>query len=223
MTLFIIACIVITIWNTYHAFSLAQKIICKKPNDFWEVIAPPGTGKTTLAANITRKAILEHKKVYSNVPIRGAIQIHVKEDLGKYDIHDAKIIIDEAGSDLNNRNWARNLTNDCVEYIKKHRHYNIDMYCFSQAPNDMDNKFRDLVTKMYLLNRSRVPFAIYAQALRKVMKLEGGQIAEYLEEDRASSFRFFMPPTWAYFNSFDRKMHLEPMKEHVYTVLDVKD
>lgn len=222
MAIFIVGFILLTI-NNYRAFAIAQKIICKKPNDFWEIIAPPGTGKTTLAANITRKALNEKKKVYSNVPIRGAIRIKVKEDLGKYDIHDAKIIIDEAGSDLNNRNWARNLTNDCVEYIKKHRHYNIDMYCFSQAPNDMDNKFRDLVTKMYLLNKSFIPFCIYAQSLRKRMKLDGGQIVEFLEEDRSSSFRFTMPQTWAYFNSFDRKMNLKPMKEHVYTVLDVKD
>ena len=211
------------LWNIYHAFDLAQRVICKKQNDFWSIIAPPGTGKTTLAAHITRLAIYTGKKVYSNVPIRGAIRINVKEDLGKYDLHDAAIIIDEAGSDLNNRNWAKNLTNDCVEYIKKHRHYNIDMYCFSQAPNDMDNKFRDLVTELYLLNRSRLPFMIYAQALRKIMKLENGQIVEYLEENRSRSFRFFMPPTWAYFNSYDRKMKLKEMKEHVYTVLDVKD
>ena len=221
--MFNVVAIPLTIYNTYRAFAIAQKVICKKPNDFWSIIAPPGTGKTTLAASLTRKALAEGRKVYSNVPIRGAIRINVKEDLGKYDLHDAVIIIDEAGSDLNNRNWAKNLTDACIEYIKKHRHYNIDIYCFSQAPNDMDNKFRDLVTKIYLLNKSKVPFMVYAQALRKVMKLENGQIVEYLEEERRSSFRFFMPPTWAYFNSYDRKMNLKPMEEHVYTVLDVKD
>lgn len=210
-------------YNIYHAFENAQKIICKRPNKFWSIIAPPGTGKTTLAAKIVREALQKGKKVYSNVPIRGAIKINVKSDLGKYDLHDCAIIIDEAGSDLNNRNWAKNLTDSCIEFIKKHRHYNIDFYCFSQAPNDMDNKFRDLVTRMYLLNRSRIPFMVYAQALVKVMKLENGQIVEYLEEDKQNSFRFAMPPTWAYFNSYDRKMKLKEMKEHTYTILDVKD
>lgn len=210
-------------YNMYHAFENAQKIICKRPNNFWSIIAPPGTGKTTLAAKIVREALQNGKKVYSNVPIRGAIQIDIKSDLGKYDLHDCAIIIDEAGSDLNNRNWAKNLTNNCIEFIKKHRHYNIDIYCFSQAPNDMDNKFRDLVTRMYLLNKSRIPFMVYAQALVKVMKLENGQIVEYLEEDKHNSFRFAMPPTWAYFNSYDRKMKLKEMKEHIYTILDVKD
>ncbi len=215
--------LILTIYNFYKAFKNAQSIICKKPNDFWEIIAAPGVGKTTLAAAIVRKSKKQGMKAYSNVPIRGAIQIKVKEDLGKYNIHDAKIIIDEAGSDLNNRNWARNLTDACVEYIKKHRHYNIDIYCFSQAPNDMDNKFRDLVTRFYLLNKSKIPFMIYAQSLKKVMKLVNGSIDSYLEEDKENSFRFAMPPNWAWFNSYDKKMKLEEMNEHVYTILDVKD
>lgn len=213
--------IVLLLFNTYKSFSMAQDIICKKNNDFWHVIAPPGTGKTTLAAKIVRESLLEDKKVYSNVPIRGAIKIDIKE-LGKIDLHDCKLIIDEAGSELNNRNWAHNLTDKAIEFIKKHRHYNVDIYLFSQSPGDVDNKFRDLVTMKYLLNKSKLPFLIYAQALYKVMKLEGGQIVEYLEEDRHSSFRFFMPPTWAYFNSYDRKMKLEEMEEYTYTILDVK-
>lgn len=221
--LFLIVLVVTLIHNTYKSFVIAEDIICKKPNDFWSIVAAPGGGKTTLAANITRLALNRNRKVYSNVPIRGAIEFHVKEDLGKYYLCNCDFIIDEAGSDLNNRNWTKNLTNECIEFIKKHRHYNVNIYCFSQAPNDMDNKFRDLVTRTYLLNKSMFPFIIKAQALRKVMKLENGQIVSYLEEDRKHSFRYFMPPNWAYFNSYDRKMKLKEMKEHVYTVLDVKD
>ena len=220
--LFKIECILLVLYNVYRAFSTAQLIICKKTNDFWSIIAPPGTGKTCLAAKIVREAKLEGKKVYSNVPIRGAIKIDIKNALGKFYIANAKVIIDEAGSELNNRNWFHNLTNDCITYIKKHRHYNVDIYCFSQAPNDMDNKFRDLVTKLYLLNKSRIPFNVYAQALQKVMKLEGGQIVSYLEEDCSSSFRYFIPPTWAYFNSYDQEKMLDLMKEHTYTILDIK-
>lgn len=220
--LFDISCVALASYNTYRAFQTAQSIICRKTNDFWLIIAPPGVGKTCLAAKIVREAKMEGKKVYSNVPIRGAIRIDIKKDLGKYYIANAKIIIDEAGSDLNNRNWSHNLTNACIDYIKKHRHYNVDIYCFSQAPNDMDNKFRDLVTKMYLLNRSKIPFMVYAQALSKVMKLEGGQIVSYLEEDKSNSFRYFIPPTWAYFNSYDQEKNLEKMEEHTYTILDIK-
>lgn len=213
--------ILIFIYNIYRSYKKAQDIICKKPNDFWSIIAPPGTGKTCLASYFVRNALKENKTVYSNKPIRHALQIDIKEDFGKYNIHDAIIIIDEAGSDLNNRNWYNNLTKESVEFIKLHRHYNVDIYCFSQAPNDMDNKFRDLVTRLYLLEKSRIPFYVFARSLFKVMKLEGGQIVQYLEEDTSTSFKFFTPNTWAYFNSWDKHMILKEKEKKYYTILDL--
>ena len=214
--------ILVFIFNLYRAFDRAQDIICTKPNRFWLIIAPPGTGKTTLAAKEVRDSIITDSKIYSNVPIRGAMKIDIKKDLGVKELHDCSIIIDEAGSDLNNRAWHTNLTDKAIEFIKKHRHYNVDIYCFSQAPNDMDNKFRDLVTQLFLLNKSRVPFTIYAQAIDKVMKLQNGEIVQYYEENKKASFRFTMPKTWAYFNSFDRKMDLKDTRETFYTIIDLK-
>lgn len=213
--------IIMVTYNFFRAKKKAENIICKKPNDFWNVIAPPGTGKTCLAASIVRKAKREGKKVYSNVPIRGAIQIDIKKDLGVYRIEHAKLIIDEAGSDLSNRNWQRNLTSEAIDWIKKHRHYDVDIYTFSQAPGDMDNKFRDLVTRMFLLEKC-APFRVKALALQKVMKLEGGQIVEYLEEFKEETFKFFTPPTWAWFNSWDKEDYFKEMDEKIYTILDVK-
>lgn len=219
--MFIVLAIILLIFNFFRARKKIELIICKKNNDFWSVIAPPGTGKTSLAADIVRQAHFEGKKVYSNVPIRGSIKIDIKRDLGKYNIHDAKLIIDEAGSDLNNRNWHNNLTNESIEFIKKHRHYNVDVYTFSQSPDDMDNKFRDLVTRLYLLEKGSA-FHVNALALQKVMKLSGGQIVQYLEEVKEESFKFFTPPTWAWFNSWDKKDYLEEFEEKYYTILEVK-
>lgn len=212
--------IIVFIVTIYDSICQAQKIIMVKDNDFWHIIAPPGTGKTTLCGRFTRNAYMNNKKVYANVPIRGAIKFKIK-DLGKIDIHDSIILIDEAGRDLNNRNWAHNLTEDAIGFIKLHRHYNNDIYLFSQSPGDIDNKFRDLVTRKYLLYKSKIPFYVYAQSLKKVMKLEGGQIAEYLEEEKSESFRFFIVNCWAWFNSFDRKMKLEESEEKIYTILDM--
>lgn len=209
------------IYNVYRASKEAQRIICKKPNKFASVIAPPGTGKSCLAAKIVKDNIENGIKTYSTTPIRGAIKIDIK-DLGKINLENCTILIDEAGTTLNNRNWMHNLTDIAVEFIKKHRHYNVDIYLFSQAPNDFDNKFRDLVTETYLLNKSKIPFYVYAQAIRKVMKLENGQIVEYYEEDKEESFRFFMPPTWAYFDSWERRKDLKKKKEHLYTLIDLK-
>lgn len=211
---------ILLIINVYRSAVWIQLVICRKTNDFWHVIAPPGTGKTTLAAHLLRDAKKEKKKVYSNKPLRGAIQLDVKGDFGIFDIRDAICLIDEGGSELGNRDWQNNLTKASITFIKLHRHYNVDIYVFSQSPNDIDVKFRDLVTRKYLLYKSKIPFYIYAQSLKKVMTLENGQIIDYLEPVKEECFRVFMPPTWAYFNSWDKTMILKSKEEKIYTLLD---
>lgn len=219
MFLKLIVIIILLIINYSRARKKVEKIICKKPNDFWHIIAPPGGGKTTLAAMIVDKARREGRKVYTNVPIRGAIKFPTKL-LGIMYIVNADLIIDEAGVDLENRKWYHNLSSAAVEFLKKHRHYNVNIYAFSQTTNDIDNKVRDLVTVKYLLQKVK-PFIIEAVALDKVMKLEGGQIVEYLEKNIEKSFKFFVVKLWAYFNSFDQKMNLKAMNEEYYTILDL--
>ena len=143
-------------------FKLAEKIICVPPNIFAHVFAPPGTGKTTLASKLVRDSFINHgtKKVYSNVPIRGAYKLDFS-DLGKHEYRDCVFLIDEAGIELSNRNWHTNLDDDQIYVLKKHRHYNIDIYVFSQHYNDVDNKLRELTTRILFLKKSRIPLLFF--------------------------------------------------------------
>lgn len=213
--------LVILIARIIASAYIVEGIICRPPNEFVQIFAPPGTGKTTLAARITRlfvrneimkKAEEENKKVYSNVPIIGAFKFDVK-DLGKKEFRNCILIIDEAGSKVGNRNWHSNLDNDQIEFLKKHRHYNVDIYLFSQAYGDVDNKFRELTTKLYMLKKSKIPFMIYATAIRKRMDLINGQIVEFFEWSKKESFRFFNANLWAYFNSYDEGKPLPKMED----------
>ena len=200
----IILFIIISIINFY----VVETIICKPPNKFAHVFAPPGTGKTTLCAKIVRDALMEHKTIYSNVPIIGACKFNIKE-LGKYEFRHCVLIIDEAGTDLSNRNWQNNLNEEQVRFLKLHRHYDVDIWTFSQAYGEVDNKFRELTTLLLMLKKSKLPFCVYAIALQKTVDVINGQIVEYFDIDKSNSFRFYKPPTWAYFNSYQTDMKLK--------------
>lgn len=206
----------------FFDFYLAQKIICIPPNVFAHVFAPPGTGKTTLAAHLVRDSFVNHgtKKVYSNVPIRGALKLDFK-DLGKHEYRDCVFLIDEAGIELSNRNWQKNLDDDQIYVLKKHRHYNIDIYVFSQHYNDVDNKLRELTTQILFLKKSRIPFFVHAKAVYKTMDLVNGQFVEYYEWDKSNSFRFFIANTWAYFNSYDTTQLPKAENEMQYIQTDL--
>lgn len=214
---YIIFFIIKSIWSIYKA----QKIICKPPNDFIQVFAPPGTGKTTLAAYLVKKAINENKKIFSNVPIIGANLINIPNDLGKYEIKDTIILIDEAGTDLANRDWKNNLTKKQIRFIKKHRHYNVDIWLFSQSYNDVDNKFRELTTKLYLLEKSIIPFKIKLKAIRKKIDIIDGKIIEIFYFSIFENESFFIPKCWAYFNSWDKDEELEKIPKNIYTKLSI--
>lgn len=211
----------------YRAYQNAESIICKPPNEFVHIFSPPGTGKTTYAAKIVRDNVVmklneENKPVYSNVPIIGAIQLTSIKDLGKFLYMDCVIVLDEAGTELSNRNWHNNLDMATIDFIKKHRHYNVDIYVFSQSHGDVDNKFRELTTKILMLQRTWLPFQINAHAIRKRMDLLGGAIVEYYEWWEEQSFKFFNPNLWAYFNSYDiDKNKKENQQIKYYTKLDL--
>ena len=206
----------------FFDFYFAQKVICIPPNVFSHVFAPPGTGKTTLAAHLVRDSFVNHgtKKVYSNVPIRGALKLDFK-DLGKHEYRDCVFLIDEAGIELSNRNWQKNLDDDQIYVLKKHRHYNIDIYVFSQHYNDVDNKLRELTTQILFLKKSRIPFFVHAKAVYKTMDLVNGQFVEYYEWDKSNSFRFFIANTWAYFNSYDTTQLPQAENEMQYIQTDL--
>ena len=205
-----------------YDFFRAEKIICKPPNKFVQVFAPPGTGKTTLAAKIVKDCLAEGREVYSNVAIIGAKKFDIK-DLGAFQIEHCVLIIDEAGSKVGNRNWHTNLSNEQIEFLKLHRHYDVDIYLFSQAYADVDNKFRELTTLLLMLKKSKIPFRINACAIKKCMDLINGQIVEYFEWDRTNSFKFYNPSLWAYFNSYQIKEILSKMYDHRYTKSETID
>lgn len=198
--IFILSLIVTLISNLF----IVEKIVKRPGNVFNQVFTPPGGGKTTLASDLVRNIMhngeKNNKKIYSNVPIIGAYRFDI-EDLGKYELRDCILIIDEAGAKLSNRNWQHNLNMNQITTLKLHRHLNIDIWLFSQSYGDVDNKFRELTTGLYMLQQSVIPFRINAKAIQKKVDLINGQIIDFYEWDKPNFFHFWSVPNWAYFNT----------------------
>lgn len=169
----------------------------------------PGSGKTTLACFYARKALASGIPVYSNVPITGCFVLD-KNDLGSYAIHDALILIDEAGISYNNRDFRSNFSGSsqsrALEWWKKHRHEGCECMVFSQGFDDMDKKIQTLGSHYYIVRQSLFGFFIVSKRIRKspqIDKMTHQPIDEYSFMP-FSTKRVLKRPLWKFFDSFDR-------------------
>ena len=222
------------IFGIYIAFFIRSFLCPKHPHVLNVYFGVPGSGKTTFAAHLTKWALHENiiirlcrkydnfitrfilktpylKRridVYSNVPITGAYQLDAKNDIGNYMIEDAKIIIDEAGIEYNNRNY-KSFPQDAIYFYKYHRHYQTSVDVFSQSFEDMDVTLRRLAQNFYVVRKSLVPFCVVARRIRRKVGVDEQtkQIADLYSMGVPvfDTKRIFSPPLWKMFNSYSRK------------------
>ena len=217
----------------YFPFFLRSFLCPRHPHVLNVYFGVPGSGKTTFAAHLTKWALHENAiirfcrknqnfitrpilkskylkrriPVYSNVPITGAYKLDPKEDIGTYMIEDAKVIIDEAGIEYNNRNY-KSFPQEAIYFYKYHRHYKVSVDVFSQSYEDMDVTLRRLAQNFYVVRRSLVPFYIVARRIRRRVGIdERQQIADLYSMGLPilDTKRIFSPPLWKLFNSYSRK------------------
>lgn len=163
----------------------------------------PGSGKTTVGAWFSKKAQKKGKKVFSNVDIKGNYILSPLDDLGKYQIQDATIIIDEAGLEFDNRAF-KTYPKNCNFFFKYHRHYNCDIIFLSQDL-DIDIKIRKLATNYYLLSKSFIPFFIKRKTIKKKIDInKDGEIIDFHYFQFLGTKLFFAPKVWKMFNTLDR-------------------
>lgn len=211
----------------YLPFFLCSFLCPRHPHVLNVYFGVPGSGKTTFAAHLTRWALHENAlirfcrknqnfltrpilnskylkrriDVYSNVPITGAYRLDAKADIGNYMIENAKVIIDEAGIEYNNRNYKA-FPPESIYFYKYHRHY-------SQSYEDMDVTLRRLAQNFYVVRRSLVPFCIVARRIRRRVGVDEQtkQITDLYAMGLPvlDTKRIFSPPLWKLFNSYSRK------------------
>lgn len=192
----------------------------RNPYRFYMVFGKKGAGKTTLITKLT----LQHKrrgwKVYSTVPVPGALLFDAN-DIGKimFD-RDSVIFCDEGGILFDNRNF-KNFRNDTRDWFKYQRHYRVKVYVFSQA-FDIDVKLRNLTDYMYLCNIYFNVLSIARRVQRKIVIVHPSGESESRIADDMDFTPLWLAPfgglyiTWVpkyikYFDSFAAP-ELEPGK-----------
>lgn len=123
------------------------------------VFGLPGDGKTTTLTYFSIRAQkgkpltvghlsfkhylgdnIKYKRVFSNVPLDGCYQLDF-DMLGKCEFDDSLILIDEAGTLCDSRQW-KTFDDQLRDFLALHRHYHTDIIIFSQSL-DIDKKIRD--------------------------------------------------------------------------------
>ncbi len=196
--------ILLFLFVLYFFMVILESFLCKQ-NKFVIYIGIPGSGKSTIASLIAKKDLKKKKgRVFSNFAIKGTYKIDTKE-VGYFDVSDSTLILDEIGVDLDNRNWKNNFTKENVYFYKHHRHYNVDIYAFSQSL-DMDVKLRNLAREYKVVYKSFFPFFVTSRTLgRKIdVNKETGEVIDRYYWKFASRKRYFMPRSWKLFNSYSR-------------------
>lgn len=177
------------------------------------IIGAPGTGKSTYAAKIAyknmlcKKALKKGLTVYSMTAITGTYKINVS-DIGVNDMSGGMILIDEAGLTFNNREW-KFTPKTVIEHFKMHRHYNEDIYIFSQQANDVDNKLQAVATQILLIR----PFIVWRgkpviSSIRKVLQNcdvdeVSHQIMQMFYKKKFWIRFIYLPRWWKFFNTYE--------------------
>lgn len=168
----------------------------------------PGSGKTTLCAYIAKSYLKKGLTVYSNVPIKGTYRIDIS-DIGKVNLSNCVLIIDEASIEYNNRN-TKSMSIDTIRFAKLSRHYNCKIVLASQSWNDCDITWRRLAFEYYLVRPSLIPFFTNAVSIRRRVTIDD-QTHEPCDEFSFFPFpvRFFhdklifAPSCWKLFDSWE--------------------
>lgn len=177
----------------------------------------PGSGKTTVLADIVRQACFKLKKkisVYCNFPIRFCMKLK-RTDIGNYDFRQpgddaALILLDEGQTEYNCRNAMSKkesvrMSDAEVQFFCMHRHYKTMLCCFSQGFEDMDKIIRNRTSRLYFVEKSRIRPFIRIRTISKMVHIDDlqKQIIEGFEFEKWSTRYVYGRRVWKYFDTYD--------------------
>lgn len=181
----------------------------------------PGAGKTTLMVKHCLEGLKskKYKNVYCNVRdinIDGVIIVK-NEDIGRYDISDGLLLIDEATLFADNRNF-KEFDKGKLQYFLEHRHYNVDIRLYTQQWDGVDRKIRVITDRVFYVFKGvlfgkwftsyyRIPYGIIIPDKKNQGEKLGEIVQGYCKPDifvRLFCPKVFRPKYYKYFDSWSR-------------------
>ena len=171
-------------------------------------IGLPRSGKTTFIAYLTNLCNVCNYPVYCNIPVEGALPFS-KDDIGKYDMSNALILLDEAGIMYDNRGFKDAFTEESLTFLKLIGHYRSRIMLFSQSM-DIDVKWVRMSKDIYFIRRSLIPEFTSIIRVNRILDVnpDTHKIEDFYEKKsgilkRIFHFRFYRKPYYKMFDSYD--------------------
>lgn len=181
----------------------------------------PGAGKTTMMVYLALKGIKSqrYRYIYCNVHIAvpGVTYID-NECIGKYDLSDCLILVDEATLFADSRDF-KNFGKDKLTYFLEHRHYNADIILFTQQWDGVDRKIRVITDRVFYVYKGKIlgrwftrcypiPYGIIIPDPKKDSSEKLGEIVQgYAKPNvlvRLFSPWLYRPSYYKYFDSWEQ-------------------
>lgn len=176
----------------------------------------PGCGKSTLLAKLAFKELKRIKKgkskyvrVLSNYFIRGCSVLDF-DMLGKYDMSNSLILIDEISLDADSRDF-KSFSKPLKQFFILHRHYGCDIIYATQQYDGVDRKIRELTQNLYYMKKAG-PLTYATAIYRKITITEDSEIKmgyvlpkliKIISDIRHTMIFCFRPKYYKLFDSFD--------------------
>lgn len=178
----------------------------------------PGCGKTTLLSRMAVQNCRKGRKVYGNIPL--AVKGYTRIDnfcVGKYDLSDCLLLIDEGTLFANSRKFAT-FSDEMTSFFLLHRHYRCDIVIFTQQWDGLDKRIRVITDRVYYVYKSnalglwfsrfyRVPYGIIIPDPKKSDSEKLGEIVQgYCKPSffaRLFCGLLYRPKYYKYFDSWD--------------------
>lgn len=179
----------------------------------------PGCGKTTWLTAIAYKALKKglYRNVYCNVHLNlPGITYIDNECIGKYELADCLLLIDEATLFADSRDH-KNFTKGQISYFLEHRHRHADIVLFTQQWDGVDRKIRVITDRVYYVYKGfltgkwisscwRVPYGILFPDPKKTGEKLGEIVQGYSKPpflSRVFARRLWRPKYYKYFDSWE--------------------